>query len=167
MRASAAIANDPDVVIVGSQSILGTFENADARLLVSMEADVFPRSKPELSDLIDGSIGEGSPFHETYGYYAQGVGPETAVVAAGWEARLVAIRNENTLGATGWCLEANDLLLSKYVAGREKDAVFTKVAADCGYGEAALLLRRVEQLQISEALKQLVRGRIRADYRRG
>ena len=42
------------------------------------------RSDLERADLIDGSIGEGSPFHELYGYYAQGVGEETATLPAGW-----------------------------------------------------------------------------------
>ncbi len=35
------------------------------------------------ADLIDGSIGELSPFHETFGYYAHGLGPETAALPAG------------------------------------------------------------------------------------
>jgi len=42
-------------------------------LLRSCEADVFTFRNPKDADLIDGSIGEGSPFHETFGYYAQGV----------------------------------------------------------------------------------------------
>lgn len=40
------------------------FPNAPSLLLVSAEADLFPLHRPELADLIDGSIGEGSPFHE-------------------------------------------------------------------------------------------------------
>ena len=35
-------------------------------------------ARDHLADKIDGAIGEGSQFHQTYGYYAQGVGPETA-----------------------------------------------------------------------------------------
>lgn len=33
--------------------------------------------------MIDGSIGELSPFHETFGYYAQGVDETTAVLPEG------------------------------------------------------------------------------------
>jgi hypothetical protein len=47
-------------------------------LLTSQEADIYPLGDPAKSDLIDGTIGELSPFHETFGYYAHGVGPETA-----------------------------------------------------------------------------------------
>jgi len=44
---------------------------------------------PEKADIIDGCIGELSPFHETFGYYAHGIGPETAVLPAKWKTRLV------------------------------------------------------------------------------
>lgn len=74
--------------------------------------------------MIDGAIGERSPFHQTFGYYAHGVGPETATLPAGWEERLVPVCNENTRGATGWCLEPHDLAVSKLAAGREKDLLF-------------------------------------------
>ena len=74
--------------------------------------------------MIDGSIGEGSPFHQTFGYYAHGVSQETAVLPAGWRERLVPVRNQNTGGGTGLCLEIHDLAISKLVAGREKDVDF-------------------------------------------
>ena len=37
------------------------------------------------------------------------------------------IRNENTGGATGWCLDIHDLAISKLVAGRERDLDFLRV----------------------------------------
>src|SRR5919109_262999 len=73
IRAAADIADDTDIVIIGSQAILGQFPNAPESMRVSMEADLYPLHHRERSDLIDGSIGEVSPFHQTYGYYAQGV----------------------------------------------------------------------------------------------
>lgn len=101
IRAAADIAADDDIVLVESQAILGQFPDAPAELRVSAEADVFPRHHPERADLIDGSIGEGSPFHATFGYYAQGVDQTTSVLPAGWEDRLVPVRNANTRGSTG------------------------------------------------------------------
>ena len=103
IRVAADIAQDDEIVIVGSQALLGQFPDAPATLRVSVEADLYPKNHPERAELIDGSIGEASPFHDTYGYYAQGVGEETSV-PAGWRDRLVAVRNANTRGATGWCL---------------------------------------------------------------
>jgi hypothetical protein len=54
---------------------------------MSNEADMYPRNRPELADLIEGSIGELSKFDEMYGYYAQGVSPKTAILPRGWEDR--------------------------------------------------------------------------------
>jgi hypothetical protein len=124
IRAVAGITGASEFVIVGSQAVLGQFPQAPDELLVSIEADVFSLRDPADSDLIDGSIGEGSPFHQTFGYYAHGVSADTAVLPAGWQARLVPVRNENTGGGTGLCLEIHDLAVSKLVAGREKDVDF-------------------------------------------
>lgn len=85
IRAAADIADDDEIVVIGSQALLGQYPDAPAELCVSTEADVYPRNRPERADLIDGSIGEGSPFHSTYGYYAQGVGVETATLPADWQ----------------------------------------------------------------------------------
>ena len=127
IKAAADIVKD-EIVVIGSQAVLAQYPNAPASLLRSLEVDVFPRSEPQRADEIDGAIGEGSRFYETYGYYAHGVGPETAVAPAGWEGRLVrlelpAIRSrEGTVIA--WCLEVHDLVLAKLAAGREHDLEF-------------------------------------------
>ena len=94
IRAASAISNEYEVVIIGSQSILGAVPNPPSCLTMSMEADMYPRRTPELAEVIDGSIGEESPFHERFGYYAQGVSPETAILPAGWEGRLVKIHSQ-------------------------------------------------------------------------
>lgn len=83
IRASGEIADDVEIIVIGSQSILGQFPNAPARLLMSMEADIYPKNKPERADKVDGAVGEGSSFHELHGYYAQGVGENTAVLPKG------------------------------------------------------------------------------------
>jgi len=125
IRAAAANADTDEIVIVGSQALLGTLPQPSQEVLVrSMEADVFPLKYPERSILIDGAIGEKSVFHESFGYYAHGVAPETAILPGGWQDRLVPVRNENTRGCTGWCLELHDLAVSKLAAGREKDMEF-------------------------------------------
>ena len=124
IRAAAGITGAAEFVIVGSQSVLGQFPQAPDELLISIEADVFSLRDPADNDLIDGPIGEGSPFHQTFGYYAHGVSQETAVLPAGWRDRLVPVRNQNTGGGTGLCLEIHDLAVSKLVAGREKDVDF-------------------------------------------
>jgi hypothetical protein len=124
LRAAAAITGADRFVIIGSQSILGQFADAPGELLVSLEADIFSLRSPQDAELIDGSIGEASMFHQTFGYYAHGVGEETATLPSGWKERLVPLATPATGGATGLCLEIHDLIVSKLVAGREKDLDF-------------------------------------------
>jgi len=124
IRAAGGLTGSDDVVVIGSQAILGALPGAPGDLLRSIEADMFTFRDPADADLIDGSIGEGSPFHETFGYYAQGVWLDTATLPAGWRDRLIAVCNDNTRGVTGWCLEPHDLAAAKLVAGREKDLEF-------------------------------------------
>lgn len=83
IRAAAGITGADQFVVIGSQAVLGQFPHPPAELLVSIEADLFSLRSPHHADLIDGSIGEGSPFHQTFGYYAHGVAEETAVLPAG------------------------------------------------------------------------------------
>lgn len=166
IRAAGSIANDTEIVIIGSQSILGQFPNAPASLLVSAEADLFPMNHPQLSDLIDGSIGEGSPFHELYGYYAQGVDENTATLPSGWRRRLVKITNPNTVGVTGLCLEVHDLAISKYVAGREKDREFTKELAKHDLVQRDMLFDRERMTGMHPEVRKLVRARIERDFKK-
>lgn len=162
IRAAATIAEDDEIVVIGSQAILGQVPDPPVELCRSMEADLWPRNHPERWELVDGSIGELSPFHETFGYYAQGVGPETATLPEGWEARLVPLR---TRGAIGLCLEIHDLVVSKYVAGREKDLEFTAAALRHGLVLAKVLLERLADTPLSQEHRAAVAARIRRDSR--
>ncbi len=159
--AATTIADDTELVIVGSQAILGQFPHAPEELLVSMEADVYPRNHPDRADLIDGSIGELSPFHETFGYYAQGVGPGTAVLPAGWEDRLVPVESPRTRGGRGLCPEVHDLFVSKWVAGRDKDAEFCGALLRHGLVDAETLRRRLADTRLpDERLRPTLEARL-------
>lgn len=149
IRAAAAITDQYEIVVIGSQSILGAVPDAPAALLQSMEADLYPLHRPDLADLIDGAIGELSPFEDRFGYYAQGVGPETAILPAGWEARLVKIQNANTDLKIGHCLEPHDLAAAKLAAGRDKDRDFVQVMLQHGIVQAQTLLHRIGLLPLA------------------
>ena len=154
IRAVAVITNRYETIVIGSQSILGAVPDAPASLLQSMEADVYPLPYDErLSDLIDGSIGEESPFHARYGYYAQGVGPETAILPAGWEGRLVKIQNQNTDLKIGYCLAPIDLAASKLATHRSKDTRFVSNLLQAGIITAAQLQAHVQLLPLEAVRK--------------
>lgn len=154
IRAAAGNADTRDIVIVGSQAILGTYPDAPRELTMSMEADVFPKEQPRDGILIDGAIGELSIFHGTFGYYAHGVDDTTAVLPEGWQERLVPIRNENTRGATGWCLEVHDLAVSKLAAGREKDIEFVAALVRHGLVRTDIVRKRLTQTQFQKSEAQ-------------
>ncbi len=160
IRAAGTISDDDDIVVIGSQSILGSFPDAAAELLVSREADVYPRKYPERAELIDGSIGEGSPFDQAYGYYAHGVGPETAVLPSGWQERLVVVFGPNTRLVRGWCLEAHDLAIAKLVAGREKDLDYVGVMGRLEMVRGEVLEARLGATELEPSVRALVAGRI-------
>lgn len=164
IRAAGRIAHEREFVVIGSQAILGQFPDAPPALLRSMECDLYPRRDPAQADKVDGAIGEGSKFHEQFGYYAQGVGPDTAILPRGWQRRLVRVENANTGGCAGLCLEVHDLAISKYAAGREKDLAFTRELARHGMTDKKTLLARLAATKLNAALARAVRGRIGRDH---
>lgn len=126
LRAAGAITGVSTWVIVGSQAILGAVPDAPDEVLVSQEVDLYAPDDESASDLVDGTIGEKSPFHESFGYYGHGVGPETAILPSGWRERAIVIRTPATAGVSGVCPAPADLAVSKLAAGREKDKDFVE-----------------------------------------
>ena len=151
LRAGGSITGCREIVVVGSQALLASFPLAPAELLVSMEVDCYPRDNPARADLIDGSIGELSPFHETFGYYAHGIGPETASLPARWEERVVRLENENTGGTVGLCLSPADLAVSKLLAGREKDIGFVRAMLKTGVVSEITIRSLAAELNLAQA----------------
>lgn len=125
---------------------------------------MYPRNHPERAELIEGAIGELSGFHDTYGYYAQGVSPTTAVLPRGWEDRLVVLKNENTGGGAGHCIDVHDLLLSKYAANREKDREFNRAVIGAGLVDRETLLALAEAMPVSDEDRGQIIQRIRTDF---
>jgi hypothetical protein len=164
IRAACAIADDDAVVVIGSQAILAQYPDAPAELTQSLEADVYPEHHPERAELIDGALGELSMFHGTFGYYADGVSERTATLPSGWKERLIPVRNQNTLGKTGWCLEVHDLLISKYIAGRDKDLRFAAAAARHGLANRNTLLERLAGTDVDEVARDRVRLLVDRDH---
>jgi hypothetical protein len=161
IAAAAEVSGQREIVVIGSQAIFGSFAAPPKSMLFSIEADLYPLNDPDKADEIDGSLGDGSHFHATYGYYAHGVGPETAVAPAGWEGRLVRVeippRVGQEMGPVALCLEVHDLVLAKCVAGRDRDWEFAGEAIAAGLAEIEELLGRVDDLPEPPA----DRGRVR------
>jgi len=158
IRAACDVARDTEVWVFGSQSLLGQYPDAPEALRTSIEVDVDPRNRPEMVDAIDGTLGEGSRFHETHGFYVHGVSIENATLPAGWERRTVVVRNPNTNDATGRCLGAHDLAASKLAAFRAKDREFVRVLLENGLVDARKLTRLIDRLPLSREQRDRYRA---------
>lgn len=135
IRTACQILGREEVIVVGSQAILGTFdeEQLPAEATISREVDILPIADSDaevraMSDLLEGTTGELSMFEETHGFSIDGVDLNTAILPGGWRDRLARVQNANTAPPgsnpqfTGWCLEPHDLCVAKLCALREKDA---------------------------------------------
>src|SRR5690606_29988310 len=108
--------------------------------------------------------GELSPFHETFGFYVDGVDLRTISLPDGWRDRVVIVDNANTNGFRGLCLEPGDIAASKLVAGRPKDLEYILVLLRERIVTTAILQQRLrllsslttaEQVQLDERLQAL------------
>ena len=140
------------LLLIGSQAVHGSMAGAlPIEATRSVKVDVAARGDVEgrLANLIDGSIGETSMFHDTFGYYAQGVVEATARLEVGWQARLVPFDTPGTCGVTAWCLELHDHhdpWVSKAVAGREKDRECCRALLQRGVVKPDVLTARLDSV---------------------
>ncbi|MGN9775377.1 DUF6036 family nucleotidyltransferase [Micromonospora sp. H33] len=169
LRAASQIAGDPDVLVIGSQSVLGAIPEEDLppAATASIEVDVafFDDPDDRKADQVDGAIGELSAFHETFGYYAQGVSVSTAVLPEGWRDRLVLVETSSTAPGRGYLLDPHDCVVSKLVAGREKDHVFASALIEHGLIDSVVLAERIETVAVSDAHRQRLRNWVASQRR--
>jgi hypothetical protein len=129
LRAAATVTGHRTFVLVGSTVVLVRCKNIPLDMLMTPEADLYVPDildQEEVSDLIEGSIGQGSTFHDTYGYYADGVSSGTSVMPTDWQLRASRYNGTECPGVTAIVPEQNDVALAKLVAWREKDTEWLK-----------------------------------------
>lgn len=163
IRAAGAVLGVHEVLVIGSQalhaSVPGDLPEEASR---SVEADIAALEDVDgrMADLIDGAIGEASMFHETFGYYAEGVVSSTAVLPSGWRERLVRFQTPATAGVIAWCLEVHDLWLAKAVAGRPKDLEFCAALKRVGLVRVTALEERLPFIAMDDRVRTAVAARI-------
>ena len=112
LRSACRIAHDADVLVIGSQSILGSFEEDDLppEATASQEADIafFDDPARKKADAVEAAIGEMSTFHEENGIYAEGVHIDVATLPEGWKDRLVRRDLQSSKPAQPHFLEPHD-----------------------------------------------------------
>lgn len=153
LRAAAAISQESSFVVIGSQAVGLLIDSPPEELLVSAELDLYPALHPDKADLIDSAIGALSTFHDTFGYHADGVGPETATLPKDWmqRAKLVYLGDITVI-----CPDLHDLAVSKCAAGRPKDADFVRVLLRDHLIDVVTLLERTTMLPRSHEAIQAI-----------
>jgi hypothetical protein len=149
IRAAGSILGESEILIVGSQAVHGSLTDdlpVEAQRSIEVDIVAFDDTDARKADLIDGSIGEASLFHETFGIYAEGVSETTAVLPDGWRDRLVRYESPQTGGVVAWCLDLHDLWLAKAVAGRPKDLEFCRAFVHEGHVDPDVLRKRFKSI---------------------
>ncbi len=165
IRAACQIISQPAVIVVGSQSILGTYDEHELpqEATMSRECDILPIADTNdetarLADVIEGVAGEWSPFEAQHGFSIDGVDLTTVVLPAGWRDRLVKVQTANTAAPsgdprfTGWCLEPHDLCAAKLCAGREKDLNFVRALLGAGLIDGSTVAARLASIPSTHVL---------------
>lgn len=108
IRTACQVSGLTEVIIVGSQAILGTYTEDQLPFYAtrSAEIDILPITDDageiaRLADEIEGTAGELSPFADLYGFSIDGVDLQTSALPDGWRDRLVKIQNANTAAPSG------------------------------------------------------------------
>lgn len=146
IRAAGEVTGEKELLVVGSQSILGSFPGGLPKgVTLSAEVDIASFDDPDdtKANTISGNIGELSEFHQTFGYYAEGVGQTTSTLPDGWRNRLVTVTTENMRGVVAKCLDPHDLCVAKLLAGRAKDKKFVRELLVSGHVKPKVILERL------------------------
>lgn len=169
LRAACRIVQEGEVVVIGSQAILGSFPEArlPEEATRSIEADIAFEHDPDQqsADLVDSAIGELSQFHQTFAYYGQGVSVETAILPTGWRDRVVPFVHRDLADRRVVCLEPHDLVISKLYADRPKDRDFATALIHERLIDPSVLHERADLLPFPDAVRRRVRESIRRRVR--
>jgi hypothetical protein len=165
LRAAGRITGEKQFVIIGSQALHGKYPDVADDIARSAEVDLVTKRNVGRTEWLN-AIGQDSPFHQEFGYYADPVEETTAVLPRGWKGRLVNLPPGDTDGVSGLCLEPHDLAISKYVARREKDLVFTRELARRGIVVRDRLLELLRNTPLTEETRERIRADITRDFER-
>ncbi len=164
LRSACTITGDGDVLVLGSQSILGSFDEdmLPPEATASQEVDLAFLDDPDRfkADQVEAGIGEMSAFHETNGVYAEGVHVDVAVLPDGWRDRLVSWDLQSSSPSTPHFLEPHDLAIAKIAPHRDKDTVFVDALIRERMLKVATLRARAYLLcaDVDERQRALVHG---------
>jgi hypothetical protein len=163
LRAAGRITGEKQFIIIGSQSLHGKHPDLPDQILASAEVDLIASRATDRTDWLN-EIGADSPFHASFGYYADPVDETTARLPRGWKGRLVHLSPGDTDGVKGLCLDPHDLAIAKYFARREKDRTFTRELARRGIVTRQRLLALLDKTSLEDDDRKRMHADILEDF---
>ncbi|MBK8999102.1 MAG: hypothetical protein IPM35_25545 [Myxococcales bacterium] len=163
LRAAGRITGAKQLIVIGSQSLHGKHPDLADELVASAEADLIAKDREHRTEWLN-AIGQDSPFHAEFGYYADPVEEGTATLPAGWRGRLVNLAPGDSGGVRGLCLDPHDLAISKYVARRQKDLAFNQQLARRGIVSRERLMALLAKTPVTRDVRDRMRRDIDADF---
>jgi hypothetical protein len=164
LRSAGRITGEKQFVIIGSQALHAQYPDLPDLICASSEADLIASGNADRTEWLN-VIGVDSPFHETFGYYADPVDERTAILPKGWKERLIELPAGDTGGVRGLCLDPHDLAIAKYVARREKDDVFNGALAKRGIVKRETLLALLAKTSVENSVRERIRADIERDFK--
>ena len=160
------------IIVIGSQAIHGTVNpdiDRNDRASLSHEVDLYVKTPQEdqyafdnpdeeLTNIIDGFIGEDTNFDVSNEVYPQGVDGQTAVLPDGWEDRLVEYQVQSiNPNVHVFCIDLYDLCCAKLARQEPKDNEFIAALVETKNIEPSKLSRRLRLMRDSRFTTDLRR----------
>src|SRR5260221_11781519 len=107
LRAAGRITGETQFVIIGSQSLHGKFPDIADDIVRSVEVDLIAKRNSDRTEWLN-AIGQDSPFHQSFGYYADPVDDTSAVLPKSREGTPVKVPPGAARGGRGLCVGPQD-----------------------------------------------------------
>lgn len=149
VRAARALAEDRDILVLGSASLLASFPslgNPDSPLATTYDADLCPDPFDELTGtMLHEALGENRAYYLRHGYHADILRDTIlATLPGNWRARLVSVPGCTAAHA----LDPHDLAAVKLLVGRPKDLNLLDHLHSAGLIDAETVRSRLDLLDI-------------------
>ena len=176
VRAVATILGTDEVVVVGSQALLVLRDDIDRPLRHSLEFDVFAPNaltwqadNPDLeqSEHLSALVGEGTDFHDTHGFFIDGVDAGTAMLRPDWRSNAI-VRMVSDLSGKHIRAVAphpTDLVSAKLHRADPKDIEFASRCLRLGMTTHADVLQAIRATKADAAITGVAETALRAASR--
>jgi len=163
LERARALTQHRDIVVIGSNSVLGLAEHTaiPPDMAMSVDLDSYLKDDPGRTGELAKELGEGSAFHEKEGFYLDPVNPKLPTLPDGWEGRLLPLERN---GNCAWFIDPDDAAISKYARGEPRDQRWIRAGLAAGLISMPKVLARLSKTSfLDQAEEATARQRIEED----